>query len=84
MSGKGERPTNAVRQIVMVHRNSGSLDREAFAIKFEGPSLTDEGLERLAKVIAAALQREGCKVVESGITSGLRGVGWGLRRSGTT
>jgi hypothetical protein len=84
MSGKGERPTSGVRQIVVVHRNSGSLDREAYAIKFEGPSLTDEGLERLGKVIAAALRREGCKVLGLGYTSAIRGVGWGLRRSDLT
>jgi hypothetical protein len=80
MSGKGERPTSGVRQIVVVHRNSGSLEKEGYAIKFEGPSLTDEGLERLAKLISAALRREGCKIIEYGYTSAFKGgVAWGLR-----
>jgi hypothetical protein len=80
MSGKGEKPTNGVRQIVVVHRNHGALHKEAYAIKFKGPVLTDAGLERLAKAIRCALRKEGCKIIESGHAAALQGgVAWGLR-----
>jgi hypothetical protein len=79
--GKGERPAKGIRQIVVVHRNYGSLDKERYAIKFEGPVLTDAGLGHLAKAIRSALRKEGCKIIESGYTAALRGgLGWGLRR----
>jgi hypothetical protein len=80
VSGKGGKPTEGIRQIVVVHRNHGSLHNEGYAIKFEGPALTDDGLERLAKAIRSALRQEGYKIIESGYTAALRGsAGWGLR-----
>jgi hypothetical protein len=81
VSGKGEKRTEGTRQIVVVHRNHGSLHNEGYAIKFEGPALTDDGLERLATTIRSALRKEGYKIIESGYTAPLQGgAGWGLRR----
>jgi hypothetical protein len=78
---KEKNPTERVPQIVVVHRNHGAIEREGYGIKFEGPALTDEALERLAKAIQSALRVEGCRIVGSGYTPALRGgIGWGLRR----
>lgn len=80
MPEQSKKLDQGIPQIVVVHRNYGSIHREGFAIKFQGPVLTDAGLERLAKVIRSALRKEGCRIIESGYTSALRGgVAWGLR-----
>jgi DNA-binding NarL/FixJ family response regulator len=80
-TGKGRKATEAIRQIVVIHRNHGSLDKEAYSIKFEGPVLTDAGLERLAKAIRSALRKQRYKIIASEHTAALHGgLGWGLRR----
>jgi hypothetical protein len=73
--------TEGIRQIVVIHRNHGALHKEGYAIKFEGPAMTDAGLERLANSIRSALRKQGYRIIESAHTAPLRGgVGWGLRR----
>jgi len=77
---KDRKASEAIRQIVVTHRNHGALHKEGYAIKFEGPAMTDTGLERLSNAIRSALRKQGYKIIESTHTAPLQGgVGWGLR-----
>jgi hypothetical protein len=62
MPKKTEKPVK-VRQVVAIHRNNCPTDKEGYVIRFDGPALTDPGLERLAIAVRAALRKEGYKVV---------------------
>jgi len=63
MSGKSQKPAKGLRQVVVVHRNNCVTDKEGYVIKFEGPALTDPGLERLAMAVRSALRKEGYKSI---------------------
>ena len=80
MREKDKRPAEGIPQIVVIHRNHGSLHRERYAIKFMGPVMADAVLEQLAKAIQEALRKQGYEIIASGHTAALHGgVGWGFR-----
>ena len=59
MAAQNKVTKKEVQQVVVIHRNNCATDKEGYIIKFSGPSLTDPGLERLAKAVRAALKKEG-------------------------
>jgi hypothetical protein len=50
------------KQLISLHRNYCSNSKEGPVVKFEGPPLTDPGLERLAIAVKEALRKAGYKV----------------------
>ena len=47
------------KQVIAVHRGYCSTHKEGHVVEFEGPVLTDPGLERLAIAVRRALLNEG-------------------------
>jgi hypothetical protein len=64
MPSQTTKDRKALQQVIVIHRNYCPLDQEGHRIKFSGPSLTDPGLEKVAKAVRAALKKEGYRIAK--------------------